>query len=125
MANELQDFLANYAKAYQSYDRDRVAELFSIPCIFYLKNETTLLENQDRLESFLDSGLRAYREHGCVHFNASLLSGRRIGPRFALIDVEWSPTDADGKRAMHFQTTYNLVKETSGWKVAVITRHDS
>jgi hypothetical protein len=41
-----------------------------------------------------------------------------------MIDVEWMPENAEGERAMHFSTSYNLVKHGGAWKAVLITRHD-
>ena len=122
--SDLADFLSIYAKAYESYDPAKVAKFFYCPCIFFLRSESTLLDTWEGIHTFLEAGLRIYRNNGCFIFKAFLHEERLVGPRYALIDVEWAPENADGLRVMNFETTYNLVKEPSGWKVAVITRHD-
>jgi hypothetical protein len=125
IVSELSDFLTAYAKSYESYDPAKVAEFIHCPCIFFLKGEFVLLDSPEKILDFMRAGLEAYRGNDCEHFRAELIGERKVGPRFAIIDVEWAPENASGQRTMHFSTTYNLVREAGAWKVALITRHDS
>ncbi len=122
--SELGDFLAAYARSYETYDSAIVADFIHCPCVFFLRDDCVLLDTRSKINEFMQTALEAYRASDCVRFKARLLDERRIGPRYALIDVEWSPENADGKRTMHFSTTYNLVRDEGSWKVSMITRHD-
>ena len=122
--NEFGDFLTAYANSYETYDPASVAAFIHCPCIFGLGGETVLLDTNDQILDFLRTGLKTYKENDCVRFEARLLSAKRIGPHFALIDVEWSPENAAGVQTMHFSTTYNLVNVAGEWRVATIMRHD-
>jgi len=123
--SELEEFLAAYAASYETYDPAKVAVHIYTPCIFFIRDECILLDEKSKTLDFLRSGLQAYKESDCIRFKARLLSAKRIGPHFALIDVEWSPENASGIRTMHFSTSYNLVKDNLDWKVSMITRHDA
>ena len=123
--SELQEFLENYAKSYESYDPIRVAGFIFCPCMFLLRDKCVLLDTNEKIKAFMADGLKNYRSNGCVHFTSRLLDERRIGPSFAIIDVEWSPENAEGQRTMHFSTTYNLVHNEGRWQVSTITRHDN
>jgi hypothetical protein len=122
--SELGDFLTAYAQSYETYDPTKVANFIHCPCVFFLRDDCVLLDTRSKIDGFMRAGLQAYRARDCVQFKARLVGERRIGPRFALIDVEWSPESADGRQTMHFSTTYNLVREDGNWKVSMITRHD-
>ena len=123
--SELSGFLAAYARAYETYEPAQVAQFIHCPCVFFLKDECVLLDSPEKIAEFMRSGLKNYRANGCMRFKAQLLGEKLIGPRFAVIDVEWSPESASGERTMHFSTTYNLVRNAGSWKVALITRHDT
>lgn len=122
--SELENFILDYARAYESYDPDQVAAFINIPCIFCLGGDVTLLGSAPSAVEFMRTGLRAYEANGCVHFVTRLHNERLLGPSFAAIDVEWLPEDGDGARRMHFSTTYNLLRAADGWKIVLITRHD-
>jgi hypothetical protein len=122
--SELGDFLAAYTRSYETYDPAKVAEFIHCPCVFFIRDDCVLLDTKPKINEFIQAGLKAYRASDCVRFKARLLDERRIGPRFALIDVEWSPENAAGKRTMLFWTTYNLVRHEGDWKASMITRHD-
>ena len=124
MAQNLKEFLADYASGYDAYDAERLAEFFFRPAIFLLRHDVRLMQSTDDVDAFLAAGLEAYRAAGSVDFSAELLAGRRIGDRFALIDVQWRIAGADRRPVMDFRTTYNLVDVDGRWKIALITRHD-
>ena len=122
--SDLEEFIEAYARSYETYDPARVAEFIHCPCMFFLRDACVLLETDAKVSEFMRAGLENYRANDCIHFNAQLLQQRRIGPRFALIDVEWTTRNADGETTMNFTTTYNLVSVGARWKVSMITRHD-
>lgn len=124
MANGFDEFVAQYAKAYEAYDGQRIAEFFFCPCIFLRQDTVILLDTPAKTHEFLAAGLRSYRDTGCVNFIARPLETRRLGARFGLVDVGWIMTSADGTAAMQFQTTYNVVDDIGRWKIYTITRHD-
>ena len=121
---QLEDFILDYARSYETYDPDKVGAFINTPCTFCLGDNLVLLDTEDRIKEFMQAGLAAYKANGCVYFKARLHGERRIGSSFAMIYVEWSPENADGERTMHFSTSYNLVKHAGSWKVVLITRHD-
>ena len=121
---EFERFLTAYAGSYETYDPASVAAFIHCPCIFGLVGDTVLLDSTDQILDFMRTGLQTYKENDCVRFKARLLSATRIGPHFALIDVEWSPENATGLRTMHFSTTYNLVNVAGEWRIVTILRHD-
>ena len=57
-------------------------------------------ETEAKILAFMQTGLGTYKANDCVNFKARLLAARRIGPRFALIDIAGT------------------------WKVSMITRYD-
>ena len=120
----LDEFVTHYAKAYETYDAERIAAFFFCPCVFLRQDTVVLLDSPAKIREFLGAALRSYRDNGCRHFAAKLLEGRRLGTRFALVDVGWNMTSDEGKSVMRFQTTYNVVDDTGRWKVYAITRHD-
>ncbi len=81
-----------------------------------------LLNSGATIASFVENALQTYRENGCVDFGAELLSGRRFGPRFAIVDVGWSIANAADRIVMAL--IYNIVEAEDRWKVGVNTRHD-
>ena len=124
MAAGFDEFVAQYAKAYEAYDQERIAEFFFCPCVFLRQDTVVLLDTPAKICEFLATGLRSYRDSGCVNFIARPLEARRLGARFGLVDIGWTMTSADGKTAMQFQTTYNVVDDHGRWRIYAITRHD-
>jgi len=125
-AGSLEQFVADYAEGYEAYDASRVAEHVFCPCLFLRQDTVTLLDTAAKIREFLDAGLRAYRDAGCVKFSARPLLTRRLGSsRYGLVDVAWSMTDGDGKAVMEFQTTYSVLESGKRWKIYAITRHDA
>jgi hypothetical protein len=124
MATVFDEFVAQYAKAYEMYDRERVAGFFFCPCVFLRQDTVVLLDTPAGIREFLATGLSAYRDSGCVNFIARPLEARRLGARFGLVDVGWTMTSADGNIAMQFETTYNVIDDGGRWRVYAITRHD-
>ena len=124
MTTRVDEFVTQYAKAYEAYDDERIAEFFFCPCVFLRQDTVVVLDTPAKIRDFLGTALRSYRDNGCTKFVARLLESRRLGTRFALVDVGWTMTSAEGKTVMQFQTTYNVVDDTGRWKIYVITRHD-
>ena len=120
----LDEFVTQYAKAYEAYDAERIAEFFFCPCVFLRQDTAVLLDTPAKIRDFLGTALLSYRVNGCTNFVAKLLEGRRLGTRFALVDLGWTMTSTGGKMVMQFQTTYNVVDDTGRWKIYAITRHD-
>jgi hypothetical protein len=125
-AGSLEQFVADYAKGYDAYDAGRIAEYLFCPCLFLRQDSVTLLDTPAKITAFLEAGLRAYRDAGCVKFTALPLLTRRLGAsRHGLVDVGWTMTDGHGKVVMEFQTTYNVLESGARWKIYGITRHDA
>jgi hypothetical protein len=118
------EFVTQYAKAYEAYDSDRVAEFFFCPSVFLRQDAVVVLDTPAKIREFLATALCSYRQNGCVNFIAKPLESRRLGARFGLVDVGWTMTTADGNTAMSFQTTYNVIDDRERWKIYAITRHD-
>ena len=122
----LDEFVANYAKAYVCEDA-RIAEIiefFFCPCMFLRQDTVVLLDTPTKIRDFFAASVRSFRDSGCMNSVGRLVEGRRIGPRFALVDVAWTMTTTQGTPVMQFQTTYNLIADAGRWKIYAITRHD-
>ena len=124
MTTDHHEFFAQYAKAYDDYDGERVASFFFCPCLVVRHGTVTLLDTPIKICDFLGTALRMYRDNGCVNFVVARLERRLLGPLSALVDVGWIMTSADGKVVMNFDTTYNLFNDNGRWKIVALTRHD-
>jgi hypothetical protein len=124
VAQRFDEFVAQYAKPYEAYDREGIADFFFCPSMFLRQDTVVLLDTPARILDFLATGLRSYRDAGCVKFIARPLETRRLGARFGLVDVGWTMTKTDGTIAMEFQTTYNVIDDRGRWRIYAITRHD-
>jgi hypothetical protein len=118
------EFVAQYAKPYEAYDREGITEFIFCPCRFLRQDTLVLLDTPAKILDFLEMGLRSYRDAGCAKFIARLLESRRLSARFGLVDIGWTMTRADGTTAMEFRTTYNVIDDRGRWRIYAITRHD-
>ena len=124
MAIQFDHFVAQYAKAYDAYDAERIAGFVASPCLFLRQDRAVVLESAAKTREFLATTLGAYHDAGCANFGAALVEGRQVGTRSAVVAVDWNMTNAEGTTVMRFRTTYNLVHDAGHWKINVITRHD-
>ena len=122
--SEFKEFLDSFARAHESFDNAQVGEFLHCPCLFFIRDECILLGTRSEVFEFIRTGIEAYRANNCVHFSARLTSERKIGPRFAIIDVDWTGSNANSETVVSFSTTFNLVRDQSRWKIAVMMRHD-
>jgi hypothetical protein len=82
LATDFDEFVAQYAKAYEAYDRERITEFIFCPCIFLRQGTVALLDTPTKITEFLETAFSSYRDSGCVTFIARPLEARRLGARF-------------------------------------------
>lgn len=125
MTQDANAFVLEYVAAHQAHDVERLASFYFLPTVFLLKKDVVAILDRNDLSQFLERAFRAFRsnEEG-TKFAAALLTQRRMGERFASIDVDWNITDEQGGTVQEFRVTYDLIDIGGRWKIVLIARHE-
>lgn len=105
----LHEFVAEYGKAYVCEDAriPQIPEVFFCPSMFLRRDTVVRLDAPAKIHDFLQTSVRAFRDDGSMNSGGRLVEGRRVGPRFALVEVAWAVTSAECATVMQVTTTYN------------------
>lgn len=124
MSADLREFFADYCKAYDDYDAERIASFFHCPMLTVRQGKVILLETPEEILDFFSKLLDWYREIKYTKGVISAFEARPLGPNGAIVHILWSPTRADGTVISRFPQTYNLVSVDGQWKIFVSSRHE-
>jgi hypothetical protein len=120
----IREFLDRYRDAFDRLDGDAVAGLYAVPS--GIVTRAGYLQWPD-FESIRDNMARLceqYRSHGYRRARYEPASFILQGERSAVVDVAWSIDRGPGKDDWSFHTTYNLIRDRSGWKVLLCTAYE-
>lgn len=65
-----------------------------------------------------------YRKNGYLQSNFEPMTIIDQGPDFTVVDLKWIIERSGSLEPLMFRTTYNLRKETDGWRVLLATAYE-
>lgn len=122
--SQVQAFLDEYMRAFDSISGDSIAALYHAPCVT-MRGDGSIhcLQSRDELARFFQGVADTYHRDGYRSSRFSNLEVAPIGARSILATVDWELLREDGSVLRQWRQSYNLVHVDGGWQILVSTFH--
>ncbi len=118
------EHFANFAKCYDDFDHERLAQFYFAPTLMVKNGSVVSLATSNDVLDHLKTLLASYREHGYKKGNVADLEVQVLGDWGAFVTVHWIIDHADGSVMRDFKSSYNLFKQNGNWRILSTTNHD-
>jgi ketosteroid isomerase-like protein len=119
-------------EAYEEYldasirlDEKRVATSYHQPFVFVSAEKTVVVATRADAEAYLKPSFEALRQSGYMKTEFPTLRAQSLGPGIAILSGLGIRYRMDGAILMSFGITYIWRHVPDGWKLAVMTVHDT
>lgn len=119
------DYFANYAKCYDDFDHERLAQFYFAPTLMVKNGSVVSLDTYSDVITHLKTLLASYREHGYKKGNLVGLEVQTMGNLGAFVTVHWIIDHVSGSILRDFKSSYNLFKYEDKWRILATTNHDN
>ena len=123
MPGEIRAFFENYRDAFNALDGNVVAELYAEPSGIAQDGTYTHWPSRQRVAENMTALCRNYKDKGFVRADFEAVQFIDQGTDHAVADVMWRIEWNEGIEPWRFKTTYNLVRNTQGWRVLLCTAY--
>lgn len=117
------EYFENYARAYDDFNAEALAQYFPTPTLMVKKGSVVGLSTIEELLEHLNGKLASDREQGYKQSQLAGLEMHKEGAWGVTVTVHWMIDHVDGSTLRDFYTTYNLLKQASQWRILVTTDH--
>ena len=114
-----------YLLASFSLDAKRVATYYDEPFMFVSAARTVTVATRADAEAFLSPGFKDLQQAGYAKTEFPELKSHSLGKGLAVISGRGIRVTTDGRELATFGITYIWRNLPDGWKLAVMTVHDS
>jgi hypothetical protein len=121
---ELRSFFNDYATSFLQTEVE-VAQFYHAPCITARQGALRLNATRQDTQAFFAEVLRRYREQGSSQGDIRSFSWLGLGANSIAATVAWAYKDVAGRVLWESTFTYNLFKNSEGWKILLQTQHDA
>lgn len=118
------DYFANYARCYDDFNYERLAQYYFAPTLMVKNGSVVTLDTYAAVLSHLETLLASYREHGYKKGNLAGLEVQSLGYWGAFVTVHWIIDHVNGSILRDFRSSYNLFKHEDNWRILATTNHD-
>jgi hypothetical protein len=120
----IRDFLERYRDAFDRLDGEAVARLYAVPSGIVSQAGHLHWPDFESIRDNMTQLCERYRSHGYRRARYELARFLLQGERSAVVDVAWSIERAAGQAGWSFHTTYNLMRDHSGWRIVLCTAYE-
>jgi hypothetical protein len=123
MPEEIRAFFDSYCAAFNALDGEAVARLYAVPSGIASDTGYVLWQSYELIRENMVALCRLYEDNGYVRatFAPAWFLGQ--GEQYAVADLRWHIERANGADAWEFNTTYNLMRTSDGWRVLLCTAY--
>jgi ketosteroid isomerase-like protein len=114
-----------YLQASIDLDEKRVATYYHEPFVFVSAEKTVAVATRAEAEEYLKPGFESLRQSGYVKTGFPKLRAQSLGPGIEIVSGLGIRYRMDGTQLMSFGITYIWRQVPDGWKLAVMTVHDT
>jgi NTF2-like protein (DUF6841) len=125
MENLFTDYFTNYAKCYDDFDHERLAQFYFAPTLMVKNGSVITIATSSDILDHLKTLLASYREHGYKKGNLAGLDVHTMEHWGVFITVHWIIDHVNGSIMRDFRSSYNLFRQEDVWKILVTTNHDN
>lgn len=124
MITEIQQFLNRYCDAFNSLNGESIAKLYAIPSGIVFGKEYTHWPTFNHIAENMAALCKQYEEHGFCSASYELATFFRQGEHSVVADLSWTIKRTSGLEPWCFNTTYNLLHTSEGWRVLLCTAYE-
>lgn len=118
-------FFGRYARAFAAYDADAIAACYVVPCLFVRDGTPVSVVTAEGLAESVAALLDLHRAWDVQTVRPAEVAVLEHGPDHATARVDWRLGRSTSRMAWTFATSYTLVPDADGWRVAVAVTHDA
>lgn len=123
MTPDLRRFLEGYGDAFNRLDPVAVARHYAVPSVMATNEACAVWSDDEQILRNMEALCAHYRAQGfeTATFVPDAVIDQR--PRHAVVNLRWTVCYR-GAESRSFHTTYNLRRETDGWRILVCTAYE-
>jgi hypothetical protein len=120
MTSTLHDFFESYGQSLESFDAQRAASHYKLPCLLSSSDGATAFSDLTKLESLFVQGYSFFRQHGIAHARPQVLSRRNWADNVMKCKVQWTYFTSENELAYKCDYQYIVREMSKGeWRVEV------
>jgi ketosteroid isomerase-like protein len=123
MRADLLAFFESYRAAFDALDGDAVARLYAVPAGIASERGYEHWSSFAPIRENMTALCALYRANGYVAARFEQRGVIEQGERFAVADIRWTIERTEGQAPWRFDTTYNLMRTSDGWRVLLCTAY--
>jgi hypothetical protein len=119
---EIRAFFERYREAFNALDGEAVAALYTVPSGIASDSGYTHWPTFEAVRNNMVALCEDYRKNGYTSAEFEPAAFFAQGNGFAVADISWGIIWAEGE-PWRFNTTYNLMRTSEGWRVLLATAY--
>ena len=120
MNSSLHEFFESYGRSLESFDAQRAASHYKLPCLVSSGDGATAFSDLTKLESLFVQGYSFFRQHGISHVRPEVMSRRSWADNVIKCKVQWTYFTSGNELAYKCDYQY-IVREVARneWRIEV------
>ena len=123
MPKEIRSFFEQYREAFNRLDGEAVARLYAVPSGIASESGYTHWPTVEPIRQNMVALCELYRANGYVSAEFEQVAFLPQGENFAVADISWNIERSAEQEPWRFNTTYNLMRTSEGWRVLLCTAY--
>ncbi len=120
MNQSLYDFFESYGHSLETFDAQRAASHYRLPCLLTSDDGATAFTDATKLEALFVQGYSFFRQQGIAHVRPDVLSRRPWTAGLTKCKVQWTYFKANNEKAYACEYQYIVRQQADGaWKIEV------
>ena len=124
MTADIREFFEQYSAAFNRLDGEAVARLYALPSGIASDKGYTHWPSFEPVRNNMLALCELYRANGFSSAKFEEASFLAQGENYAVVDLSWQIDRINGQAPWQFNTTYNLIRTTEGWRVMLCTAYE-
>lgn len=121
---DVTDFFARYAEHYMESDVDAISALYEAPFLAVRDGSAIHLSDRKAVRDHLAQLMDEYQRAGAKRADIAGVDVVALGKSSQNVTVHWHVTGASGEVLKDFRTTYQLLRDGTGWRILSYANHD-
>ena len=123
MPEDIRAFFEQYRDAFDRLDGEAVARLFAVPSGIASDSHYTHWPGFEPIRENMVALCRQYRQNGYASAAFTPVAFLAQGEHFCVADISWNISRTANQEPWRFNTTYNLMRTSDGWRVLLCTAY--
>lgn len=124
MAQDVNNFFAEYSAAYTNYDADKIVTMYSVPSLIMSDDAKVAINDRYGLKENTEHVLSLYKEVGMKSVSPSICHILKLSDKMRFVTLDWSFLSANNEVIFNCKTSYTLQLSDDGFKIVAIVVDD-